>query len=136
MGNGFFGGVISGNASNLLEYLELRAMEPLLLRPISSSSQKPNTIPKDGIIQINSTEVVDFELFPNPASNEVYLETFGSGTDLIVIYDYTGHIVYNHQLNINENKLLINTGEFSNGVYLVQLITSLGNLKVKKLVVQ
>jgi hypothetical protein len=132
----FLGSVISGNASNLLEYLELRAMEPLLLRPISSSSQKPNTVPNDGIRQINSLESFDFELFPNPAENEVNILSLNELPFLIEIYDFTGRLVYSENFENVKNKTSIELSEFSNGVYLVKLTTNLGQSAVKKLIVQ
>lgn len=132
----FLGSLISGNASNLLEYLELRAMEPLLLRPISSSSQKPNTVPNEGIRQINSLESFDFELFPNPAENEVNILSLNELPFLIEIYDYTGRLVYLENFENAKNKTSIELSEFSNGVYLVKLTTNLGQTAVKKLIVQ
>jgi hypothetical protein len=128
--------VISGNASNLLEYLELRAMEPLLLRPISSSSQKPNTVPNEGIRQINSLESFDFELFPNPAENEVNILSLNELPFLIEIYDFTGRLVHTENSEIAKNKTSIELSEFSNGVYLVKLTTADSKTGLKKLIIQ
>jgi hypothetical protein len=127
----------SFNAGNVLEYLEIKQLDPLLLRPISTnSSQKPNFVPNEEIIFSQESNLIDFDLFPNPSTNEVTITFDFNDSVKVVIYDLTGRILYHSIVNIGQDRLLINLENYTKGVYLVQLTTMAGQSAVKKIILQ
>ncbi|HRO42737.1 MAG TPA: T9SS type A sorting domain-containing protein [Flavipsychrobacter sp.] len=73
-------------------------------------------------------------IYPNPASDVVTVTAPGI-IKAVAIYNYTGKEVFNSQLTGNHRKIIINTEEFPNGLYLVRITTQNGST-TKKLVIQ
>jgi lysyl endopeptidase len=77
-----------------------------------------------------------FNVFPNPSKNHVYLNIpdLGIGKYVVEIMDVTGRTVHTEQLMNAANNYVVNTSNFTNGIYLVRL--SHGNATaVKQLVI-
>lgn len=92
--------------------------------------QDPN-----GVATVNVAE--SFRLFPNPANNELNIESNIQSLMSVAIKDITGRIV--HFDNVggqNSYKRKINTSAFPKGIYLVQLKDAKGNGGVQKLVIE
>ena len=76
------------------------------------------------LMQEDPTGSTDFKIYPNPATENIYVET-GSQTerlDHIRIYDSAGRLVMQKQLN-NQYKDEINVSSLNTGLYFVELIT-------------
>lgn len=75
---------------------------------------------------INELIVGSISAFPNPFSNELYVDlTKFTGVGIIQLIDLTGRVVVKHEIN-RIGTQLVNVGEISQGVYLIKLLTENG----------
>jgi hypothetical protein len=81
------------------------------------------------IENINSENTIF--IFPNPAQDVITIFELPLGAELSIL-DITGKIIFS--TTVNSNQLIVNTDEFSNGIYLVNVNTN-GSTTTKKLVV-
>ena len=65
-------------------------------------------------------------IYPIPANEILHIDYINIINDLS-IYDITGNIVYKNS-NLNENKITIKTSSFADGLYLLQIKDSNGNI--------
>lgn len=81
---------------------------------------------------------MDLNIIPNPASEytDVVFETSYSGNATLTLTDYTGRVILNRDIQINEgrNSISIDLTGYSKGVYLVNLFQN-GNISRSKLVI-
>lgn len=75
-----------------------------------------------------------FEMYPNPASDGVQIEITGApdAENVCMVYDAAGNEV--SRFTTNRETIWLNTENWSNGIYFVQLVRS-GNSYTKKLVI-
>jgi hypothetical protein len=89
-------------------------------------------------IKQNTAAQVSFEVYPNPASNNVTVKAYSSNeqSGTVTIYNTLGQVVKtaNVSLNAGTNDVNINTSELSSGVYNVVMNTG-GTSFVKKLTI-
>ena len=71
-------------------------------------------------------------IYPNPAKDVLTIETVG-GKQLLII-DNLGKTVY--QLKVNSEKLIVNTKQFTKGIYIIKLTMNNGDIKTEKLIVE
>ena len=71
------------------------------------------------ITGINSTDLEVFSMYPNPANQSVMIQLEGNPTEPISILDMYGRNVFTTEIILN--KYTINTENWSNGTYVVQL---------------
>jgi hypothetical protein len=71
------------------------------------------------VLVVDEKNVLSFKIVPNPASTHLYINI--KNTVQIHIYDFQGRDVFSGLINENE---AIDVSSFSNGVYLLQAITS------------
>ena len=95
-------------------------------RPAANSIALSNIYKSLGINEVSIFENIG--LYPNPAQNEATLVVSLLKTSVlnVAIYDITGKIVssvFNGKLNEGENKIEINTSDFSNGMYYAKIST-------------
>ncbi|MFC2132092.1 T9SS type A sorting domain-containing protein [Bacteroidota bacterium] len=62
-------------------------------------------------------------LFPNPVDEIIIISGINEGDILLKIIDILGNEIYSEKILITNDQLLINTKEFPEGMYLIQLIT-------------
>jgi len=102
-----------------------------------------NSIPNQPIFagQTNTTGITeDFSassiaLYPNPATNHFTIDLGSNNKNVAVtITDITGKLIPIAN-EIGENKIEVNTTEFAEGIYIVQ-IQSAGIIRTKKLVIE
>lgn len=75
-----------------------------------------------------------FSIYPNPASNQVFLNQYDSKVSFdIKIFDLKGIVMYEKN-NINEGFLAINTHKFQTGIYTIR-IKSENELRTEKLII-
>ena len=82
-------------------------------------------------VGINELETDSYSIYPNPTNGNVTFE--GIGLNSIEIYDIQGRTLAQYT-NLN-GKLQINVNSYENGIYFVRLISSSGEMAVKRLVV-
>ncbi len=70
-----------------------------------------------------------FEIFPNPAKQELFIESRKIG--IATVYNYSGQKVSNFKLNIGRNQL--NISDYKNGIYLLKFVSE-SKTVVKKFV--
>jgi hypothetical protein len=74
----------------------------------------------------------ELTIYPNPATSIVTIEC--ANANQLLIIDYLGRTV--KQFKVSSEKLIINTKQFAKGLYTVQIITTNGDLKTEKLMIQ
>lgn len=84
-----------------------------------------------GIQQI-SPSVATFQLYPNPTSSAFTIETTGTGSQQLQVFDITGQLLLSQ--SITNNKTTIDASGLAVGVYLVSLKNSEG-ASTQKLVI-
>jgi hypothetical protein len=89
---------------------------------IGSREEESISAVKEEVISENNYK---FMAFPNPFNENItlYIQSNNTETVTIDIFDLTGKLVFNQQVNTNENILVGN--DFANGEYIIR--TSLAN---------
>ena len=89
----------------------------------------------DQSLSINEEEITSQEylVFPNPASQELFLKKLTSETANGILYDITGKRISNFQLNEIENK--IDVSNIASGIYFLK-ISNNAHYIVKKIVIE
>ena len=72
-------------------------------------------------------------MYPNPANEEVNIETNPKGNSTVIITDILERLIYKNSFT---NKIQISTANCQPGVYYVQVISENGYKEVQKLIVQ
>lgn len=86
----------------------------------------------DVSVDANKMNQSNLILFPNPANSSTTI--FYQQADLINVLDLSGKLLTQYS-NLIGNKLELNTEEFENGVYIIQLINN-GKVETEKLIIQ
>jgi len=73
-----------------------------------------------GTVGIDELQKVELNVYPNPAQNNLQIQSEMSGLSNIIIFDAVGRVVKNERANINGNYVL-NINDLSNGIYTVQI---------------
>ena len=79
--------------------------------------------------EIKEVQAVDYKIFPNPAQDVVNISCKNSNSNLVLIYNITGQVVYNNSFNSPQFK--INTADFKEGIYFVKIGSKIQKLIVK-----
>jgi len=76
-------------------------------------------------------------VYPNPTDQYLNIKlpsNINSNETNIKLYDINGRLIKNNQVEINDNRIIINVNSLSNGVYLLHLVN--GNKKWSKLFIK
>jgi len=79
----------------------------------------------EGITTLNPTNIL---IYPNPIDNELIIQ--GAANTSLKVYDLVGRIIYSN--HITTNQLSINTSQWEQGTYFVELVLPDGDRKIKK----
>lgn len=104
------------------------------LTTVNESYSNINNIYPTGVQRYN--ELSGFKVYPNPASNILYLDLpFSSlnSTLSIQITDITGRILLTNDFQLTTNAYPIDISTLSSGLYFIQLISNSGT-EVKKFI--
>ncbi|MES2381563.1 MAG: LamG-like jellyroll fold domain-containing protein [Bacteroidota bacterium] len=82
-------------------------------------------------VSVNDMYVLKFIVYPNPASNVLFISGLGKGA-LVSITDLTGRTVYNEQTTNSNTEL--NTITWKDGLYMIQ-VTNNGKTTIQKLII-
>ena len=77
---------------------------------------------------------VDFQMFPNPASEYISLVTKKDSINKIQIIDSRGRIVF-FETSISSNEKQIPISNFEAGIYFVQVFSTQGQILIKKMII-
>jgi hypothetical protein len=127
------GGYYSGVNGNL----SFTVAEMTMVQPFISSTcllLQGFQQPQDNSVGIEELMGRNLQMFPNPVSNILFLKYYGAEnlTVTISIYDITGKLLKNSELNFNQNK--INQIDFSDvapGLYIAEILFA-GKNEIKK----
>jgi plastocyanin len=80
------------------------------------------TVVAEGVLSISEAQRLNFETFPNPASNSVTVQ-LPSGTEeaTVQFYDYLGRLALSKKVTSAKNILDVNS--LSKGVYILKVVT-------------
>ena len=70
-------------------------------------------------------------VFPNPTTNEVWVQCYDMSVDKIEIYDITGRLLDSYDSSLISNPTLIDFRNFQSGVYVMKIYTSNGVVNKK-----
>lgn len=93
-----------------------------------------NTVSTSINQQANIKETAAFNVYPNPTNGIVKIDwtTVSQRPNSVQIFDITGKLLITKNLDNNELSTELNIAEYTNGMYLVKIITKDGNTVVKK----
>lgn len=83
-------------------------------------------------LSLDGSKTVTFNMFPNPTKNTLNIELPNATQAKVNVYDITGKIVLNEQINNTQETL--NVSGLNSGVYILQLETATGTSS-KKLII-
>ncbi len=73
-----------------------------------------------GTVGLDELQEVEINVYPNPAQNNLQIQSDLNGLSQIVIFDAVGKVVVNERVNINGNHML-DIAQLSNGLYTMQI---------------
>ena len=87
-------------------------------------------------VGISKSDLIALSIYPNPTNDKVYINYNVSTTDNLIvnILDLQGKIIYSKNVATHNGQLMVDLSELSDGVYFVNLTTSVG-VKTVKLIV-
>lgn len=77
------------------------------------------------IINENNSSL-NINIYPNPAKDFIKLSTNSCQMSIVSVYNHLGILV--EEIEVNSNDIEINTSEYSNGIYLIDIITDQGKV--------
>lgn len=89
---------------------------------------------EDTTTSISALEKVDLKIYPNPASDQLNIESGSGDISAIEFYDLTGKLVKPEYVN-HTHFTTINISELTNGVYLINTVGD-ASAKLQKLIVR
>ena len=79
---------------------------------------------KKSFISVKGIESNNIEVYPNPAVNEITIQSNNTKLKSIVIYDTNGKLI--NQIAVQNNKDVLDIKSFESGVYTLQFVTENG----------
>ncbi len=77
-----------------------------------------------------------FQIFPNPASDEVILKCLEGKINQIYVFNLFGAEIFSEEIETKTHETTLQIESWSNGPYFIRVITSDGNEYTKKLIVR
>ena len=81
---------------------------------------------EDCVVGINENKIVRFNIYPNPAGNELQVTSYELRDGVIEIYDVYGRRLISNHLITSSSHHTINISSLSSGIYFIKLITEQG----------
>ena len=100
--------------------------------PFSSQTRILSSIEADNFLTINEVKTIEFDVYPNPATNEITLHGDFSSNAVATIYDQSGRIISSHILSNGNN---LNVSSLEAGIYIVHVQTA-GFIAKKTVIIQ
>src|SRR5690606_15766796 len=92
----------------------------------------------EGVLNTESFQAGEFLMYPNPASNEVFIQFYNntSSNAEIKINNALGQLVYSSNAQLNaDNRTTVNTSRYASGMYFVTIKNG-EQTQIKKLLVK
>jgi len=133
------GNKVAETPSSVLEYVDAGLVTGTYIYRVSATyAHCGETDLTDGVeititgcLGINNVQTASFEMFPNPANNEVTIK--GAELSRVELFDLQGRKLAGYT-NIKGN-LQINVSNYDNGVYFVRMYSKHNQVVTKKLVI-
>jgi hypothetical protein len=111
------------------------------LKIVEPSEKSPSPHYQGGVLADNNPKTVGikevgsevFQLFPNPATNEVTIK--GEGITQVEIYDITGRKLSSHHLIPTSPNQTVNVSNLTSGIYFVKVFSENNTAVTKRLVI-
>jgi len=81
---------------------------------------------EDCVVGVKDNKIVRFNIYPNPAGNELQVTSYELRDGVIEIYDVYGRKISSHHLITSSSHHTINISSLSSGIYFIKLITEQG----------
>jgi len=88
-------------------------------------------VKQEGATGITVIPEEEFSVYPNPAHNEIYIESVDHFISRVEIFDMLGKMVYSYD-NSGANSLILPISQLDNAMYLMRLITDKNEVVYKK----
>jgi hypothetical protein len=80
------------------------------------------TVVAEGVLSISDANRLDFEMYPNPASERITIQLpSGSDNATVQFYDYIGRLALTKNITTSNNKIDVNI--LSTGVYILKVMS-------------
>jgi hypothetical protein len=87
-------------------------------------------------IGVETFEKASFDIFPNPAIDEVVVRSKTHPIQSVKLYDLRGNVLLHQQNNTNDEEVTLNINGFASGVYVLRIESTSGGISTKKLKIQ
>lgn len=91
----------------------------------------PNNLYSD--VEKQPTEA-EFNIYPNPVNNNLFITTTGESISVISLWDLTGRLVLKQKVTENSLKHKLSLGQIKNGVYILRLRLESGGSEIRKII--
>tara|TARA_B110000037_G_scaffold221742_1_gene293810 strand:+ start:3437 stop:4465 length:1029 start_codon:yes stop_codon:yes gene_type:complete len=89
--------------------------------PMNYETEILSSVDPDLFLAVNDVETIEFDIYPNPATNEIILHGDFSSNAVATIYDQSGRTISSHILSNGNN---LNVSSLEAGTYIVYVQTA------------
>ncbi len=90
------------------------------------------TVRKENVLSVEDHKVLNFSLYPNPANTVINLGFSAPIEGNLAIYDISGRIVKQQELNANNATATIDIINLSSGMYMIEIVSNTQERLIKK----
>jgi hypothetical protein len=80
------------------------------------------------------SQISQLQLFPNPTENTLNLKLSNQPIQEIVVFDLQGRVIFQENKSGASSNSQIDVSDFSNGVYIIQVMSTHGNVSSSKFI--
>ncbi|OHX65071.1 T9SS type A sorting domain-containing protein [Flammeovirga pacifica] len=91
------------------------------------------TVGEDDVTSVEN-DLVQLNLYPQPANEYIFIDNLSQPIEELRAYDISGQL-HSLQYNLEQNKTRINTSDLSNGLYIINIKTTDGQLYHQKIMI-
>jgi hypothetical protein len=79
-------------------------------------------------------QISQLQIFPNPTENTLNLKLSNQPIQEIVVFDLQGRVIFQENKSCTSNNSQIDVSDFSNGIYIVQVMSAQGIVSSSKFI--
>jgi len=108
-------------------YYQVEFILPYSCDPSKSYNSSRSNLASNDIVGVENTAYSRLNIYPNPVSNTLYIETENEHITSVEIWNITGQLLKNIAIPIGENRNIytIDVSDLNNGVYVLKLTNNL-----------
>lgn len=88
------------------------------------------------LISVETFEKASYDIFPNPAIDDVVIRSKTHHIQSVKLYDLRGNVLLHHQNNYNEEEVTFNINGLASGMYVLRVESTSGGISTTKLQIQ